>query len=248
MVLTDADLLEGVVGGNKILEDEEFNNLPPLVFKGVEEDSDEELEVDEGISNEEIAELLDDANNQMGIQGVDLEDFPLAAVEEVDDDQLEDNNDLQNCLSDQDSSGGSSDGGEDAPSLVSEPKIRSTSRSTREPERYNPTSGGSYHQHCHHNLVKQTREKEKSLEYSEQETEIVAHILTKYCKECFVQQYMLGKGLKVFPDDGPTACKIELKQMHERQCFKAIAVAELTRQERVRAQEGLMLLTKKEAE
>ena len=112
-------------------------------------------------------------------------------------------------------------------------------------------SGTSYHQvkqthqHCHHSLVKQTRDETKSLEYLETETEIVAHMLTKHRKECFAQQYMLGKGLKVFPDDGPTACKVELKQMHERKCFKAIAIAELTRRERVRAQEGLMLLTKK---
>ena len=56
---------------------------------------------------------------------------------------------------------------------------------------------------------------------------------------------MLGKGLKVFGDEGPPTCKVELQQMHERECFKAIVVAELTRQERMRDQEELMLLTRK---
>ena len=63
--------------------------------------------------------------------------------------------------------------------------------------------------------------------------------------ECFAQKFMFAKGLKEFGSKGPPACKAELKQMHQRLCFKAIAVAELTRQERIRAQEGLMLLTKK---
>ena len=40
MILTDADLLEGVVSENAILDDENFDPLPPLVFEGVEEDSD----------------------------------------------------------------------------------------------------------------------------------------------------------------------------------------------------------------
>ena len=56
MVLRDADLLEGVVSenGDAILDYEEFSSLPPLIFEGVREDPDEELEVDEVISNEEI--------------------------------------------------------------------------------------------------------------------------------------------------------------------------------------------------
>ena len=43
------------------------------------------------------------------------------------------------------------------------------------------------------------------------------------------------------------AVKKELKQMHLRVGFRAIVVAEFTRQERLRAQEGLMLLTRKAA-
>ena len=80
--------------------------------------------------------------------------------------------------------------------------------------------------------------------YDELETQFVAHMLTKY-RSCYAQQFMIGKGLKEFVTEGPPAVKSELDQMHKRKCFKAVAVAELTRLERVRAQEGLMLLTRK---
>ena len=57
MRLRDADLLEGVSGD---VIDENFSSLPDLDYEAEEEDSDDELEADEGISNEEIADLLDD--------------------------------------------------------------------------------------------------------------------------------------------------------------------------------------------
>ena len=87
MVLRDADLLKGVVGenGDAILDDEESSSLPPLLFEGVKEASDEELEVDEGISNEEISALLGEENQ--GVKGVDLDSEennfpPLIPIEE----------------------------------------------------------------------------------------------------------------------------------------------------------------------
>ena len=82
--MTDADLLEGVVSdSNAILDYEDFSPLPPLVFEGVKDDSGEEPEVDEGIRSKEIAALLDDANDQVGFQGVDSGNDipPLATVE-----------------------------------------------------------------------------------------------------------------------------------------------------------------------
>ena len=47
--------------------------------------------------------------------------------------------------------------------------------------------------------------------------------------------------------EGVSAAKAELKQMHDRTCFKAIAVGELTRRERQRAMEALMFLTEKKS-
>ena len=85
--------------------------------------------------------------------------------------------------------------------------------------------------------------------YDDYETKIVALLLNQMREECQVQvhsqQFGLRRGLKEFGAEGVKACKEELRQMHSRVGFKAVAVAELTRQERIRAQEGLMLLTRK---
>ena len=56
---------------------------------------------------------------------------------------------------------------------------------------------------------------------------------------------MLPRGLKEFADKGVSAAKEELGKMHSCGCFRAIVVKELTRQEKVRAQEGLMILSQK---
>ena len=45
--------------------------------------------------------------------------------------------------------------------------------------------------------------------------------------------------------EGEVTCKEELSQLQEQVGFKAVVVKELTRLERKRAQEGLMLLTRK---
>ena len=130
-MLTPSDILEGVVGDeNAILDDEEFSPLPPLIFEGVEEEE-EKFDVDEGISNKEIADLLSKSNQV--IQGMDLNENnlpPLTPDEEEEESENENQNEI--CGFDQDSSSGSSDGGGDAPSLVSEPKLRTSSRESAE--------------------------------------------------------------------------------------------------------------------
>ena len=93
--------------------------------------------------------------------------------------------------------------------------------------------------------MSQGKFEKKSLEYGEHETKFVAHLILKIQKDCHEQQFILGKGLKEFKEEAPPAVKVELKQMHQRTCFRAITVAELTRIERQWAQEGLMLLTRK---
>ena len=57
--------------------------------------------------------------------------------------------------------------------------------------------------------------------------------------------YMLNKSLKIFKHKGASAAKAEVGQMHNRTCFRALAVKELSRREQERAQEGLLLLTQK---
>ena len=84
------------------------------------------------------------------------------------------------------------------------------------------------------NLVKQGR---PDLTYGGIETKIVALLLNRMREECrmevHLQQYYLCHGLKEFGEEGVKACKEELGQMHSRVGFRAVAVAELTRQERI---------------
>ena len=56
---------------------------------------------------------------------------------------------------------------------------------------------------------------------------------------------MLGKGLIVFEKEGISACKVELRKMYGPKCSKTIAEYELTCQEIMCAQEGLMPPTRK---
>lgn len=60
--------------------------------------------------------------------------------------------------------------------------------------------------------------------YDESKKYFVAHMLTKY-RSCYAQQFMIGKDPKEFVTKGTPAVKSELDQMHERKCFKAVAVA-----------------------
>ena len=74
---------------------------------------------------------------------------------------------------------------------------------------------------------------------------MVANILYAIKAKCHGQLLNLRQGLQEFGAEGVAGAKAELSQMHDRAGFRAIAVAELTRRERKRAQEGLMLLTRK---
>ena len=63
----------------------------------------------------------------------------------------------------------------------------------------------------------------------------------------YSQLLNLRKGLAKFKEEGKEACKKELEQMHNRVCWRSLAVKELTYREKKRKQEGLMLLTEKKS-
>ena len=62
---------------------------------------------------------------------------------------------------------------------------------------------------------------------------------------CHAQLRILQKGINIFGEQGTEAAKSEVKQLDDWAGFRAIAVKELTRQERARAHEGLLFLTEK---
>ena len=236
MLLEPIDRLVGIDGRSSEI-DGIIENMDEDYGPGADDDEavDELLVVDSGIDPEEVADLLNDGSS----------DNPPApnVPGDAETDPSENRSDLDDDLGDQCDPGGDENASVDAPSLVSEPDAR-PQRETRQPARYNPSSGRSYVQikHCHH-IFTQTHPDERTLEYSEGEEKVVATILTYLQHHSYGQLFNLGKGLKEFQQEGVVGAKKELGQMNTRRGFRLITVAELTRRKRLRAQEGLMLLT-----
>ena len=69
--------------------------------------------------------------------------------------------------------------------------------------------------------------------------------MTDVGSKSFSQQYQLGKGLKLFGERGHKASSSELEQLHHRKCFRPVSVNNMTRNERMKAQLAMMLLTEK---
>ena len=61
----------------------------------------------------------------------------------------------------------------------------------------------------------------------------------------FAQQHLLHKGLKLFGENGIKATHKEVKQLHNRSCWKPISVADMTSLEQKRVQIALTYLTEK---
>ena len=61
----------------------------------------------------------------------------------------------------------------------------------------------------------------------------------------FGQQFTLDKGLKKFGDAGIKGTEKEIGQLHDRGCFRPVRVAEMTREEKRKAQVALAYLTEK---
>ena len=177
------------------------NELPPLMTREDEDSVDESYNSDddesegddenlESISNDEIAELLDESAGPQGSpeeNGTDDNN----SDEELGDD--EPSNDAEANEGDDEVSeqimqeDGSKDGdtiGDSAPDLTSEDDCRVLRRDVRSPERYNPSSGKSYHQEVSdyseteicHNLIAQVEDPSKSFSYEDGEEKVLVSI------------------------------------------------------------------------
>ena len=78
------------------------------------------------------------------------------------------------------------------------------------------------------------------MEYDQQEAIIMATIMID-----MVQTYSLKAGMNKWGDKGKQAASAEMKQLHERQCFRPIDVTKLSREEKSKALESLIFLTEK---
>jgi uncharacterized protein YfcZ (UPF0381/DUF406 family) len=109
------------------------------------------------------------------------------------------------------------------------------------------------HKECLHNIVMQGEvDPSHNFEYTSVEAYLMAFFMNHYNQvqrydKCFSQQYMLEKGLKVFKEKGAAASFKEIKQQHDRICFRPLSVKSMTKAERRKAQEALMFLTEKGA-
>ena len=83
----------------------------------------------------------------------------------------------------------------------------------------------------------------ESLQYKSHKAAVLSNFISSIPESSHAQMYILQKGIKKFGAKGVKAAKEELRQIHDQVCFRALAVKALTRRERHRAQEGLMLLS-----
>ena len=140
-------------------------------------------------------------------------------------------------------------------------ELRRSGRERQPPERYNPETGLAQMEkpksvkivtdnlmkdleYCHNMTVE--KHPDKYIEYDSFIAGVAArHIHYQNEKACLGPQYILQKGLKKFGAEGIEAATKEMKQLHDRTCFKPILVSELTDTEMRKAQEALMFLTEK---
>ena len=105
----------------------------------------------------------------------------------------------------------------------------------------------------HYNLYTQgIRTEDDCMEYTNLEGMILAMFMVRFNEmtdvenyKSFSQQYQLGKGLKLFGERGHKASSSELEQLHHRKFFHPVSVNNMTRNERMKAQMAMMLLTEK---
>ena len=102
-----------------------------------------------------------------------------------------------------------------------------------------------------HNLFVDDRVDVPQIEYTETSAVYAARFISEVNSRVqqsgssFAQQYNLRKGLSKFGSKGEEAAMKELDQLHARNCFAPISVADLTRIERSHSVDALMLLSEK---
>ena len=123
---------------------------------------------------------------------------------------------------------------------------RRSTRSTAPPTTYKPSFQDKKYLHLHVQTTNNTSH------YDTDRALIGAIIIDRLnlmhlTKEelALVQTYTLKKGLKKFKKKGYVAAFGEMKQLHDRVCFRPIDPSTMTKSERKKAMETLIFLTEK---
>ena len=103
-----------------------------------------------------------------------------------------------------------------------------------------------------HNLIATVHPNpEEDTEYASDHAMLIRCVITEFNLKInmfganFAQQYLLSKGLKKYGRKGKQATSEELNQLHRRNCFTLIKIADLMKMERKKAMQALMFLTEK---
>ena len=99
------------------------------------------------------------------------------------------------------------------------------------------------------------QDEEKGLVYNHNEPRVLATIITTFNKhmECTVEEqgqhyvvtYSLKAGINKFGEQPKASAHKEMKQLHDRSCFRPVHKCSLNKSERQRVMESFLLLTEK---
>ena len=216
--------------------DSDDDGPPPLMHQDSDYESDSDSEDEDDL--QEAIEAVENNGGEPGSRRVTFDRETAGVSGENNGEQGTEA--LEPVLSDNPSN---TDNSHDEP--VPEPPRRSTRASTQA-ERLDPSwKGQSYanaswlgqelhEEFCH--LLTQGKP-EQTIEYTQDEVHFLAW--------AFVQQYSLHRGIKMFGDKGRQATYAEVKQMHDRKCFKPIHPRDIPREQRRGIMETVTFLVEK---
>ena len=261
---------DGSDGGGDNDSDDDMTAAPPLEY--ATDDSDDEESDDEGDSDDEEDESDDEEDDQNLLDQEEV--IELLAEERMytpidmnenhddsDDDSDDDSEDEVEMNPDEDDPD-DDHGDMGTPATVPEtpftPAPRRSERQRNQPQRLNYTQAEQSKQEwadleAKHNVELKPGGRQK--EYTPEGARLMAQYIvgmryTAATKGADIlnlgQQHQLGKGLKLFGEDGTKATKAELGQIVNRQCYEPVDISTLTESEKEKAQGSMMLLNQKQ--
>ena len=192
--------------------------------------------VDNPITNENETINEEDTDEEYELEDEDDESYN-AKIEQQELDELENEGALTPGVDITDNLDEQTIATTDTP-IDDEPIPNSPRRSTRTPvprEMLKPTFHGQTYEAVNH-LVTQVNPP-NTIAYEEHELPVLA--------KAFAQTYTLSQGIKRFGEKGKQAAITEMKQLHDRSCFRPIKVNDLTDKQRRAAMNSLIFLTEK---
>ena len=200
-----------------------------------------------GVDYEEDADDDDyepeNANANAEAEAAEDENLPEEQYDAVDEDELEDLNNDDPVQAESNDDDNSDDEVEEP-----EPKQTKSGRVTRKPKQYKPSFRGQ-------SYAMAAEKPGQTMEYSLEEAKVLATIMCQFEErmnidkkvfgEQFVTTYSLQKGIAKFGERGRESALKEMKQLHDRVCWKPLHKHELNDIEKKRALESLIFITEK---